>query len=160
MTRKWQLIILIPSIAVIGGLGTYFVARDSNPIPPKIQKSVQFPLYYPQQLPKGWQVDSNSFSQGSNVVLFRITDKNNTSKGVSVTIQPQQDTFDIDRFYKETLTKSTQFTTSLGQAAIGEGTLGTRVGSIVTGESWILVTAPKDNATNSDIRTILSSLIH
>lgn len=158
MARKWQLLILILGIALIASGGIFFVMRDANPIPKGIRSSATFPLFYPTKLPANWQIDTNSFSQAASVVLFRVVDTANASRGVSISIQPQQESFDTDRFYKQTLAKSTQFTTALGQAAIGESEMGTRVGSIVTGDSWILVTAPINSASNADIRTILTSL--
>lgn len=150
-------ILLILSSGVVGYL---LLAKEKNPIPQSIQKSVSFPLYYPDKLPANWQIEKNSFNKNTDVVMYRISDKANVQKSISVSIQPQPRAFNFDKFYKETLAKSTQFTTDLGLAAIGEGENSYKIGSIATGDSWILASSSSQKVTNQDLRTILSSMKH
>jgi hypothetical protein len=160
MSRKQWLVTILLGMTLVGVGGIFMLKHTTNPIPKHVQSAVNFPLYYPAQLPPGWRIDTTSFSVASDVVLYRVVNANDPSKGASISIQPQQDGLDIDQFYKKNLAKSTQFTTPLGQAAIGQSELNTRVGSIVTGDSWILITAPLTNASTSDIRTIITNLKH
>jgi len=154
-----QLLVLTGILVILGlGLGSYFLfIRESSPIPQSVQKSVSFPLYYPDKLPDNWAIDKTSFSKGTDVVFYKINDSHQ-GRVISVSIQPQPEAFNFDNFYKKTLAKSIEFTTPLGQAAVGEGENNLKIGSLATGDSWVLVTADSQKIKTNEIRTILSAL--
>lgn len=149
---------IVLAIALASLAAFLYFSRDKNPIPKNIRSSTTFPLYYPEKVPQGWAIQKTSFTKTADVVMYRITNIDNPQKAVSISIQPQPKAFNFDKFYRETLAKSTQFTTGLGLAAIGEGENGYKIGSISTGDSWILITSNSNHVANSDLRALLSSL--
>lgn len=144
-------------VAIIGiGSGYLFLHRNSAPIPQAIRTSFDFPLFYPSKLPEGWRIDDKSFSKGVEVLTYTaITD---TNQKVVISIQPQPKAFDFDNFYKETLGKSSQFTATLGQGATGEGEGGYKIGSLTTGDSWILISTTSKDVSAKDLRETITGM--
>lgn len=136
----------------------YLHQKNTSPIPEAIQKKYNHPLYYPKELPTGWEIDPASYQVNNDVFLYVVKHKTNNAMNISISIQPQPKAFNFDKFYKEILTKSTQFTTNLGQANIGDGDNGFKVGSLTTGDTWILASSSSSKTTTNDIRFILSNL--
>jgi len=108
--------------------------------------SVQFPLYYPATLSKGLSLQPNSALFSTGVVTFNIYNKD--ANPLPVTEQAKPARFDFDSFYKNNFQVSQQFDTPVGRASIGK-LQGINVCSLVTKNTWIIVTAPDSVATSN-----------
>lgn len=161
MTKR-KIVFLTTTLVTLSGMGLlwFLLVAPRTPIPGEVQKQFSFPLYYPGQLPNQWKIDKKSFNTTSgNVLLYKAIDTVDKNKAISITVQERPDEFNFDVFYKQTLGDSTQFTTSLGQAAIGKGPHDFKIGSLTTEQTWILMSSTSTKVSQSDVRILLSSLV-
>jgi hypothetical protein len=118
---------------------------------------VQIPLYYPTTLPAGLSVVSNSFRiPETNTVVFDIQSSGGLI-AVSEQPRPSETQFDINNFYTNDVSNPTQFLTALGQATVGTLSTGKWFGSLLTDQTWIIVTAPA-NVSDSRLHDVLSAM--
>jgi hypothetical protein len=143
-------------VAGIGGawltLGRSSAAVGS--IPSEILAAADFPLYYPETLPKGYAADPSSFSIGKDVVTYAFTYGDEDKLAVS--LQPIPSAFDFDTFYQKTMGGAVTLKTETGMARIGPMN-GIQTISLVADKTWILITAP-NGAANKDLVSIASAL--
>lgn len=131
-----SLFILLSSIVV----ATLFIGISShislsNPIPNDISSQVDFPLYYPTELPSGFSLDKSSFRVSKKIVTYIINYDND--KTLIVNVQDKPANFDFESFQS----KGKKLDSSLGDAYVGA--LGNQtVASIVTTKSWLLIGIP------------------
>ena len=154
--RVWIIIILFALIACAAGAGYWYKsARLSSPIPANVRASVNFPLLYPAQLPAGYHLDNTSFTTSGGVVLYSAV--NYSGAKIAFTDQQRPPGFDFNKFYTQGLSNSSSFDTSLGQAAIGTAN-GKLLGSLVTDQTWLLVSSVSKSVNSSDLRLVLNHL--
>jgi hypothetical protein len=121
-------------------------------IPPEIrlaQNAVTFPLYLPEELPKGFSLDAGSVSVGAQVVLYGY--RYDKHKRVSISVQKRDDSFTTDQFRP-----TSEFTTHIGRVYLVD--LEDRTTAAVVGkESWALINAPDRMAVDT-MREFINSL--
>jgi hypothetical protein len=72
--RRRKILILISIIAVIG-IGAYVVylnIRDSTPLD-SYTKKLNFPIYYPSNLPKDYAISSKDVSVTGGLIIYKLT---------------------------------------------------------------------------------------
>lgn len=158
--KKRHILIACFVLATIIGSVILFInlSKSTSPFTKEVTARYNFPLYYPATVPNGWQLDKESMNRGQGVLIYNVFDRNDPEKKVNISLQPQPRAFDFDKLYKETLIKSSQFNTSLGNAAIGKGDNGYKIGSLATGDTWILMSSSSAKVSNDDLRVLLSDL--
>jgi hypothetical protein len=68
-------ILLLLGVVVLIGIGAYFVytnIRDSTPLD-SYAKKLDFPIYYPSQLPKDYTVSSKDVSMTGSLIVYKLT---------------------------------------------------------------------------------------
>jgi hypothetical protein len=65
-------------VLVIGGAGTsiWLMLKQQPAIPTSFQQQVSFPIYYPQTLPKGYELEKDSVKVENKTLSFSIKSKN------------------------------------------------------------------------------------
>lgn len=81
---KLGFLILILGI-ITGGGAWYLAQRDTKPVPKNIRQAVNFPVYYPLPVPKGYHLKKDSFNVQNNIVFYSLIEGDQT---VSVSEQP------------------------------------------------------------------------
>lgn len=148
-------LVLVFIVAVSAGVYYYLTRIQNNPIPASVQSAVSLPLYYPEKLPEGFSLDRNSYSVSGGIVSFHAVNQQNQK--LIFTIQPRPPTFDFSTFYQKGLSGTEQFTTPVGQAAIGKAQT-KLIGNLVTETSWIIVSSDTDELDSDDLRLALNNL--
>ena len=116
-------------------VGIFLHNRENGPIPRVILSQVNFPLYYPTELPAGFSLDKNSFSETSGVVTYVINYDN--GKKLIFNTQALPKDFDFDSFQGN----GKKIGSSLGDAYVGS--LGNNtVVSVATDKSWLFIGVP------------------
>jgi hypothetical protein len=105
------------------------------------QKEVPFPIFIPENLPKGFAYKKNSVSTTGSVILYSLSV--NKDKIVSISEQTKPKTANFDDFYNRVLSNKTNVLSTQGKAVLGTGNNQT-IGSLVTDKVWILVSTSTD----------------
>lgn len=158
MGNQRRILIITSILVLLAGLGGaywYFAKNLVSPIPALIKASAAFPILYPTKLPAGFNIDSSKFSESKDSVIYSAA--NTAGQEIAFTVQPRPTSFDFNKFYSQVLSNSTVFTTTVGQAAIGQAN-GRLLGSIYTDQSWLLVSSASQQIQSSDLRLILDNL--
>lgn len=124
-------------MALVAGLLWWSVQRAQSPqgFMADLQTKVEFPLFYPTQLPNGMKLDRSRYGTTKDVVTTTYTYDDN--KYIVVSMQAKAKNFDASTFQP-----TSEFTTSLGRAYVAD--LPTRTTAAVVGEkSWALINAPE-----------------
>lgn len=156
--RRKRLQFFLATITVLVVIGVSLTAysvltiKGRTVIPEEIQNSAGFYIPVPNQPPKGWVLDKESYRYEDGVVFYRL---NNQSRSLLITVQRKPETFDFKSFYAQGLSNASEFSTDSGIGAIGKTDERT-VGSLLLDESWVLTTT--QNVQSSEVRNILSSL--
>lgn len=147
--------ILIGGGTGLAAVGAWRALHPPSMIPTNISESVSFQLFYPTALPQGFSIDKTSFDSQHGIVVFSANGPH--ADHISFTVQRRPPTFDYDTFYKQGLSDATQFITSNGQAAIGKARQ-TVFGSLVAGESWVIVSPSSSSLSENDMKLIIMGL--
>jgi hypothetical protein len=130
--------------------------QDPSPFTPAVASSVQFPLYYPTTLPKGYHIDKKSVTTpDTGVVVFEIHGPKGQKLFVSE--EARSETFNLGGFYKS-LKDMKQVGVSDGAIAVGHNG-NNLVGSRANNKTWIL-TNTRASVSPDDIIAMLRSLVH
>jgi hypothetical protein len=166
-TRRNNRRILVTSVTVVillAGLTLFFIHnhRSGKPVPPEVQRAVNFPIYYPRQsdLPAGYTLDTTTIRLAQQgVVIYSV------KKGGQQLVFSEEETPDgniIDKFTSSYIPLHNTITTDLGKAAIGAAGQGANLQTIVSlpisKGPWLIVTAPA-NTKQSEMKQILQSLV-
>jgi hypothetical protein len=159
LQSKKVLIFVAAAVILIAGISAVLLVHSkssaqSSGIPNDILTAANFPLYIPEELPKGYALDSNSYSSTREVVSYTIT-YNKDSK-LLVSLQPIPANFDFDTFYEKSMKDASSVSTSVGNAKIGRMN-GIETISLLTKKTWVLITAP-DGAADRDMSSIVKTL--
>ncbi len=140
-------------------LGTIFILRSHSkapdPIPVSVQKSVNFPVYYPDttKLPVGFSLDKKTISAKGDVLIMSI---NYGSGQIIISEQILPPSNALQQFYSQRIPLRNNLTTSVGQAAISALNNETFV-SLPTAKTWIIITAPT-NINQNQLKQVLQSI--
>lgn len=147
---------------LIAGLfvGWYQRASHVSLVPKNIQKSVDFPIYYPESLPAGYNLDTQSFRLAeAGVVLFAVTyDK---GKDIVFSEQQQPSASEMDKFISSYVPLNSALQFPLGQAKVGAYGSAPNIRTVVSlpvrNGPWLIATAPSE-VSHDDLVKILTSL--
>lgn len=146
-------------IAIIGGGFFYITGSNNSPVPSKLSKAVDFPVYYPdpKKLPNGYSLNEKSFkSPQSGVIVYAVSYGKGQKLVFSVQHKPSSD--DLASFVKTYIPINRQVLTLAGTAtvgAIGQQT----VASLPTDtNAWIIVTGPANAFGSNDFSQVLQAL--
>ncbi len=160
LLKKKILLISLFFITMTTGLLVVRIYQNhmsQNIFPANLSSSLTFPLFYPTALPPGFSLDRRSVQQtNGQVVTYSANDK--LGHNIVFSIQQRPATFDFDSFYSKSLTSTQRFTTANGEAAIGSTALAGKVGSLVSGDAWVLVTSNQSDTSSEVFQNILKSL--
>jgi hypothetical protein len=137
-------------IALIAGGTVYYFkfykASQKHYFPSYIRKDqVNIAVYYPVNLPPGFQVNNDFKLLQDNILYYSVSDSAGTK--FYVTIQALPVNFNFQDFKKK-FTKPDEYPTAAGDALVGQ--VGSSVlGSIRTiGNSWIIINSTNLNSVN------------
>jgi hypothetical protein len=71
---KLEYVLILVIILALGGWWIFKI--NSNPIPGNIRKSLNFSVYYPDQMPQGFKIDKTSFQYNNGLMTFVIRNGN------------------------------------------------------------------------------------
>jgi len=132
----------LASLLLFGGGIAYwrlFVWQPAvvNPFNSHISSSMQFPLYYPTQLPAGYRIDTKSVNvPQQGVVVFNMVGPKGSKLYMSEEARPS--TFDLGGFYQK-FQNLKETSVSDGAVAVGRVNSGqTEVASRANNKTWIL----------------------
>lgn len=137
--------------------------KTKSIVPENIQKSVGFPIYYPDEkkLPAGYSLNKTSFSNPRNngVTYFVSYDG---SKKIVFSAQPKVSDQEMNLFYKSYIPLKTEVKTAIGKAEIGAYNNAGKVTTLVSlptedSKTWLVITAPAD-INQSQLKQVLQSL--
>jgi hypothetical protein len=152
--KRWAAAI-IAIVALLGAATAVLLLKSVSdiPIPLTIRQRAPVTLYYPASLPKSYVIDQDSFDLKQSVVTYTIS---SGDKKVFVSQQAKPSGFDFTKLNDDQMQSSTKIATPNGEAVLG--TLGeNNAASLVTVDSWVLMTAPP-NLPLSEIQSIVASL--
>jgi hypothetical protein len=159
--NKKLFLIPLGGLIVIGLLfGLYIMGGSASLVPKKIQQSVDFPIYYPNSVPRGYVLSVQSFRLAeAGVVLFTVAYGN--GKEIIFSEQQQPSSNDMDKFISSYLPLNSVLQVPLGQAKVGAYGSAPNIRTVlslpVRNGPWIIVTAPSD-VSHDDLASILRSL--
>jgi hypothetical protein len=162
LPRLRTIILIVIAIGLAGSASALILMillRPPDPIPAIIRRDLPFSLYYPSQskMPKGYKLAISSFRllQAQKVLLYTVNGPNNLELIFSVEQAPSAQ--DIQGFYTSHMPLHITVSTNVGTAAIGAIDDKTVASLPAKGNSWILVSAPK-NVSEPDLSQIMNSL--
>lgn len=159
MKMQWVWISLVwvgIIVAIIAGLFFFTDLFQKNPIPKNIRESVDFATYYPKDLPEGYAINTKSFELKGNVLIYIIQTPDH--KSVSVSQQRVPDGFDFESFQTDILKDRRTIETDRGTIAYSGRLESTHVTSVRDQNTWILLSAPKDEVEISVLESIAKTL--
>lgn len=141
-------------------VGWYKISSSTSVVPKKIQKSVDFSVYYPGSLPLGYTLDPTSFQLADpEVVLFTVT--YGKSKNIVFSEERQPSSGEIDKFISSYIPLNSVVQLPLGQAKIGAYGSAPNIRTVLSlpihNGPWLIVTAPSD-VNHDDLVKIVTSL--
>lgn len=131
--------------------GTLWYLANDKPIPRQYRSGLNFPLFYPQNLPHGYRVDRNSFQRQGKVLIFNLLAPGKRNMAVSEEVLPAGLDLTGNSNGPAGFTPAGQknFTTAIGPAEyrlFGSHT----IVSIVSQKTWIVI-----NVTNIPQQTAI-----
>lgn len=158
--KAWKLpvIILLATLCLVGSITAYFATfkKESWPATELIKgmTSVDYPIYYPSTLPKGFSYEKDSFKPSDIATIYILNYDNGKKLFISNQAVPKEIVF--KDFYDRLLENKADVTSSQGKAVTGQID-NTPVGSLVTDKTWVIVRAPS-GVEGSVLTDIMSSL--
>ncbi len=134
-----RLVTIVVVIAITAAVIAMMLVRTSsepNIFSKDFTKSVDFPLYYPADLPKGLTVNKTSVIKGEGVVTYSIASSKGNALAVSEQAIPNK--FNFDKFYKENIELPQHVNTPEGKLTTGKLN-GLSVCMLVTDKTWVIV---------------------
>lgn len=163
LNKNKKLVVAFLAVMLVAGLsiGIYKMSNHTSVVPEKIQKSVNFSLYYPnaEKLPAGYTLDTQSFRLAQpGVVLFAV--RYDGSKSLVFSEEEQPSSEDINKFINSYIPVNTTEQLALGQAKIGAYGSAPNVRTLVSlpiQGTWLIVTAPS-YVSQTDVVKVLQTL--
>jgi len=133
---------------------------STSPVPDSVSRSVNFPVYYPDQkkLPADYRLNSGSFTAPvKNGVNYSVSYGN--GKKIVFSVQTKPADSELQTFNSSYIPLRVDYQTPVGQAEIGAYHNQTLASLPVVNGPWIVITAPPDINQNQ-LKQVLSSLKH
>lgn len=148
--------ILIGTLGAASVWGSYNLLQPKSPFTNSAAKDMGFSLYFPTDLPNGYKIELNSVKRAEDnpVILLGISNDNN--QRITISQQKQPDGLNFDSLQK-LLTDTRQVQTRFGTVSIGKSNGDTEIANILTEDTWILVSAPKDSVSSQDFDNLVKS---
>lgn len=139
LRRPPTIIATAVTVAILGSATAWWLIAHTKPIPAKYRQGLNFQLYYPQNLPKGYIVDKHSFQRKNKVLIFNISSP--SGKNIAVAEQHIPQGLDLSQHPNPSgvsLPDQRNFTTAAGSAQIS--LWGDKlVSSLVTPNTWVIL---------------------
>ncbi len=71
-------VLLVTSLGLAGGGLYYYRWRSDWPIPKVVRSQIQFPIYYPSSMPKGYSYQKGFAKIQNGILFYKITSGNRT----------------------------------------------------------------------------------
>jgi hypothetical protein len=153
-------LVAVAGIVCVGGL--LYANNTRSPVPKNLNKSVNFPVYYPdaKQLPNGYTLNKNSFtSPEKGVIIYSVSYGN--GKKLIFSVQEQPSDSKIQSFYGNYIPLRNRMQTNLGEAQIGAYGAGKNLKTVVSlptnKKTWLIITTPYD-INQDQLKQVLNSL--
>jgi hypothetical protein len=161
--RRIFILTCLATVILAGSLGFLFLTRKAAPtprpsvVPTSITKQAHFLVPYPDplKLPHGYSLDLNSFSGTDQAVVYSAS--YDQDKKIAFTVQKKPSDDELRAFYANQIPIRNEVKVSAGMAAIGVLNNQTFASLPTEGDSWLLITAPKDIDPN-DLKKILQAI--
>jgi hypothetical protein len=152
----------LSSVIVVGslGFGAFFgisrLLEPRSPFTSDVTKQVIFPLYFPTDLPAGYKIELDSVRKAEDapVILLGISDENN--QRITISQQKQPSGLNFENLNK-LLTEARQINTQFGNITIGVSDTETEIANVLTGDTWILISTPKNSLKDADYDALIRS---
>lgn len=151
-----RLILFMVFIAVMGGAGafTYLRFKDKNPFPANIQTNAQVLLFYPDKLPSGFIIEPSSMHFVNGALIY---DAKDGQKRLVFTTQRTPPNYDYKTFYKQDLKQVREMKSVYGKAVVGKYQ-DRYLGSLVSGNTWLLLSTNSPDVSVDDMSLVISNL--
>ncbi|HUD05659.1 MAG TPA: hypothetical protein VMR18_01905 [Candidatus Saccharimonadales bacterium] len=128
-----------------------------NPIPASISRVVDFKLYYPTQLPKGYYVDQTSFTVENNSVVFSYRNKQDVV--IYFTEKSNPGSLTTGGYINANMSNARVLTNKYGSAYIGTSLVSAPdpIISYLAGGTWVIIN-PSTSLSIRDLRNLTGSL--
>lgn len=85
-------------VVALGSLAGWFLLKSTadSPLPQSITSEVNFPLYYPKTLPKGYSLKNESVTGSTKTVYYTLVN-GMSEQDITVTIQATPGSFDASK---------------------------------------------------------------
>lgn len=130
--------------------------KPKSPFSTELASQMKIPLYYPTKLPGNYKMEVNSITQPeSSVVLYAITDESNNK--INISVQRQVENTDTESIYVDSSNTKT-IDTKFGEVKFGKTEADLDIANVMTGQSWIIITAPTGTMNEKDLQLIINSM--
>lgn len=148
-------------LAMVSATAYYASGRTASPQSPFSDQtvgSVEFPLYYPVTLPKGFSISKGSITSPQQGVVVMDIDGPGGAK-IYLSQQARPSKFDFGGYYKN-FTDGNQKVTDTGVIATGKIDGGnTVIGSLATNKTWILANTQSTSLKPADLQALLQNML-
>lgn len=153
-----EILLLLCAVVVTCGVivSTFLVPRfwHKNPFPSEIMQAATLPLYYPKELPYGYQIDADSFAIKKGLAIYHF--QNASKETININIQKLPADFNVEQTFNKSFTNRKSVSTVYGTAHIG--TLnGKTVANLVDGDTWVMAVY-NGPGLEDDLATLMRSL--
>lgn len=131
-------VIVLALIIGAGFLAWKHFTQSSPMIPKDIRQSVNYPLYYPNKLPKDYIVNVTSFDNTGQAITFTVRYLNKAN--ILFAEQPIPTNLNLDNFQNKQIMNAKAIKTKLGTAYFGTYNNNTAI-SLVSGQTWIFISS-------------------
>jgi hypothetical protein len=154
--RFFKVLAMLIILGVLAGGAALAYPRyfAKSPFPSDVRSQAKYTVFYPAQLPAGYTVDRASISTLNGILVFSAS---KDGQKLAFSQQKVPKNFDFGNFYKTALVNKRQFSTSYGQAAVGM-TAGHYLGSLVAGDTWLLLSTDSASLSAEDLTNVLTHL--
>jgi hypothetical protein len=157
--RSWKWPILGSIFLILtGGVLVILMFTNKEPWPAAdllhAKSRIDYPLYYPTELPKGFSYKKNSIKISEIATIYTLTYEKD--KKLFISNQPKPKEVIFKDFYDRLLKNKADVTSNQGKAVTGI-VADQSVGSLVTDKTWVILNAPND-IKGQDLTDIVSSL--
>jgi hypothetical protein len=155
--RKWPAVVGVSVAMALAGGAIYFLLQAKpSLIPARIQElaTTTPTLFYPTKLPDGVTFATDESVRSDGVTSYVLVTH---GKKIVVTAQSRPESVVFDDFYNRILTNKADVFSNQGRAVIGSAG-GKTIGSLVTANTWVLISAPGD-VDSQTITLVVSRLV-
>jgi hypothetical protein len=163
-TKKLSLAFILVILGVATLFGAYLtlsgpISALFTPPSPFIGKisGINYPLYYPSKLPKGFKIELNSIIQPENSTAVVYDLSNDSGKKVNIILQRKPKDIDLP-LLESNLTDTRDVITKFGTVKVGLTDIGVIMGNVLTDETWIIINSDKNVLSEGDFDMLLQNL--